>query len=87
VTEGPVDLTEFAPAECPDGHVLRIGRNPSKPFIGGRVAVSFAGCLCPAAMAKPGSAGHMEVACEACRAEGRESTWRDPQCAVKPDAS
>jgi hypothetical protein len=80
-----VDLTEFAPAECPHGHVLRIGRNPSKPFIGGRVAVSWVMCGCAGGRSRGAPFGHIEVLCAQCPRD--ETGWRYPACAVKPDAS
>jgi len=75
-----VDLTAFAPAACGHGHVLRYGGRKEVAFIPGRAEVSFVLCSCPAAAAKPGASGHLEVLCAQCDREGRVTGWRDPPC-------
>jgi hypothetical protein len=78
----PVDLTKFAPPECPHHHVLRYGGNPEGRFIPGRVLVSFVLCLCPAARTQQGGWGHVSVQCRGCEGEGRETAFLDPPCSA-----
>jgi hypothetical protein len=70
VTEGPVDLTAFAPAVCPHNHVLRYGGRKDAKFLPNRVLVGWTPCSCPGARErKPPS--HHWVECQQCAAEGR----------------
>jgi hypothetical protein len=74
------DLTAFAPPQCPAGHVLRYGGRKEAAFIPGRAQNSFVLCSCPAAVAKPGASGHLEVLCGRCLDSGVHTGWRDPPC-------
>ena len=78
----PVDLTAYCLPECPDGHVLRAGRNPEGRFLPNRVLVGFRSCACGTARKGGGSFGHQYVCCLQCVAEGRSGMMFNPPCSA-----